>query len=254
MSIKSNVKHLITSNQAVSQLFYACFKEKIFINVKNQKIGYYMNPLFGRSLQGIDLNGEYEGPFLSRLVDDLLEFEEEICYLDIGGGYGLDIVVIDSFIKDKISYFTFEPDKFYQIYLKKNVSDIPVKIVEKFVGDRTAGNSIAIDDFCKAEQLEPTHIKIDIEGAEIYALKGMLDTIKKYQPRLYIEFHEVFIKERLKMNQSAIEEFFQILTEIGYKIEFNSHHYPLFSGSSQVYDYNWLEEKPNDMLYAVVCK
>ena len=253
-AIKSKVKNLISSNIVTSELFYSFFKDKISINVRDKSISYYMNPLFGRSLQGIDINGEYEGPFLSRLIEDMLDFEGKICYLDIGGGLGLDILVVDSFLKDKGSYFTFEPDKFSQIYLKKNVSGIPVKIIEKFVSDKSDKDSITIDNFCKAENIQPTHIKIDIEGAEIYALKGMLDTIKNYQPKLYIEFHEIFIRNRLKLNQSAIQEFFQTLSELGYEMEFNSHHYPLFSGSSEVYDYNWLSEKPNDMLYAVICK
>ena len=253
-AIKSKVKNAISSNRVTSELFYSFFKDKISINVRDRSISYYMNPLFGRSLEGIDINGEYEGPFLSRLIEDMLDFEGQICYLDIGGGLGLDVLVVDSFLEERGSYFTFEPDKFSQIYLKKNLSGIPVKIVEKFVGDRSGADSITIDDFCEAENIKPTHIKIDIEGAEIYALKGMLDTIKNYKPKLYIEFHEIFIIKRFKLNQSAIQEFFQTLNEMGYKMEFNSHHYPLFSGSSKVYDYNWFPEKPNDMLYAVICE
>ncbi|MEM8675102.1 MAG: hypothetical protein AAGF83_14695 [Cyanobacteria bacterium P01_G01_bin.67] len=72
-------------------------------------------------------------------------------------------------------------------------------------------------------------------------------------PRLYIEMHEIFIRNCLQQDQSAIEEFFQTLTEVGYKLEFNSHHYPLFASKSNVYDYNWIAEKPNYQLCAVVC-
>lgn len=253
-TIKSTVKNVISSNKIISEIFYSFFKDKVSIKVRDRSISYYMNPLFGRTLQGIDINGEYEGPFLSRLIEDLLDFKGEICYLDIGGGFGLDILVVNSFLKEKGSYFTFEPDKFSQIYLRKNVAGIPIKIVEKFVGDKSGKDSITIDDFCRIENIKPTHIKIDIEGAEIYALKGMLDTIKSCKPRLYIEFHEIFIRNRLKLDRSAIQEFFRTLSEFGYEIEFNSHHYPLFSGSSEVYDYSWLSDKPNDILYAVVCK
>lgn len=255
-NVKSTVKNIISSNQVFSNAFYALFKEKISINVKEKSISYYMNPLFGRSLPGIDINGEYEGPFVSRLIDDMLNFQKEakICYLDIGGSFGFDILLLDSFLNDDISYFTFEPDKFSHIYLKKNISGIPVRIIEKFVSNRSKQDSVSIDDFCEAEDIKPTHIKIDIEGGEIYALKGMVNTLKKHKPRLYIEMHEIFIRNRFKMEQSAIEHFFQTLKDLGYEMEFNSHHYPIFSGSSKVYDYSWFSEKPNSELYAVVCK
>ena len=255
-TVKSTVKDAVSANKLVSNLFYSLFKEKISINVQDKSISYYMNPLFGRSLPGIDINGEYEGPFLSRLINDMIEYQAkaEICYFDIGGSFGFDILVLDSFLQENVTYFTFEPDKFSRIYLKKNVSGIPVQIIEKFVSDKSDGDYITIDDFCVAENVAPTHIKIDIEGGEIYALKGMIDTLKKHKPRLYIEFHEIFIRNRFKLEQSAIQEFFDTLSGLGYEMEFNSHHYPLFSGTSKVYDYNWVAQKPNDQLYAVVCQ
>lgn len=253
--IKSTVKDFIGSNEVVASLFYVFFKEQVSIKVQERQIKYYMNPLFGRPLQGIDRNGEYEGPFLNRLIEDLLNFPQEkpICYLDIGGSFGFDVLVLDEFLSKPATCYTFEPDKFSQIYLKRNVKGIPVEIIDKFVAAKSDDHSITIDDFCAANNVIPTHIKIDIEGGEIYALPGMIETLKKYKPRLYIELHEIFIRNRFNQDQSAIEEFWQTLTDLGYELEFNSHHYPLFAGSSDVYDYHWSKEKPNDQLYAAVC-
>lgn len=255
-SVKATAKNIIASNTVFGNLYFAFFKEKISISVKDKTISYYMNPLFGKTLKAIDRNGEYEGPFLSRMIDDMIDFQKEanVCYLDIGGSFGFDILVLDAFLEDNNTYITFEPDKFCRIFLRKNVANIPVKIVDKFVSDRSSQNSVSIDDFCEANGIEPTHIKIDIEGGEISALKGMIKTLEKHKPKIYIEMHEIFIRNRLGMEQREIENFFNTLTELGYEMEYNSHHYPLFSGSSDVYDYSWFAEKPNSELYAVVCQ
>ena len=46
-----------------------------------------------------------------------------------------------------------------------------------------------IDDFCRQRNVTPDFIKMDIEGAELSALKGGIETIKKYRPQLAISIY-----------------------------------------------------------------
>lgn len=48
----------------------------------------------------------------------------------------------------------------------------------------TAVPAITIDEYCKAQRIVPNFIKMDIEGAELAALRGASQTIKQYKPKL----------------------------------------------------------------------
>lgn len=52
-----------------------------------------------------------------------------------------------------------------------------VTIVEKYVGDKTSGNFVTIDDFLSTYPKETLFIKMDIEGAERIALEGARQTL-----------------------------------------------------------------------------
>lgn len=47
-------------------------------------------------------------------------------------------------------------------------------------------NCIRLDDWFKENNVEPTFIKMDIEGAEVGALKGAAEAIKRLKPKLAI--------------------------------------------------------------------
>jgi FkbM family methyltransferase len=55
-------------------------------------------------------------------------------------------------------------------------------------------------------------IKIDIEGAELFALKGMLNTLKKFKPVLLLEISE----NVLKGNSISSSDVFNFLDQLGY--------------------------------------
>ena len=72
---------------------------------------------------------------------------------------------------------------------------------------------VTLDDDIPASQLPPPDfIKIDIEGMELPALKGMAGTLRRHYPELYIEMHGATIAQKDE-NVQAIVAF---LTGIGY--------------------------------------
>jgi len=71
-------------------------------------------------------------------------------------------------------------------------------------------DAIRIDDFVTAQKLERVDlIKLDVEGVEEVALRGMQQTIKKFKPTLFIEV--------LDNRSDLITELKQLL-ELGYRV------------------------------------
>ncbi|MCS6818689.1 MAG: FkbM family methyltransferase [Chitinophagales bacterium] len=50
-------------------------------------------------------------------------------------------------------------------------------------------STLSLDDFVANNSIKPDFIKIDIEGAESLAVRGLLQTIEKHRPEIFIELH-----------------------------------------------------------------
>ena len=75
-------------------------------------------------------------------------------------------------------------------------------------GDADGGvRSIALDDFVESHSLLPSLVKIDIEGAEIHALRGFARTIAAHHPTIIFE-HNVANDEALTFLRAAGYEAF----------------------------------------------
>ena len=62
--------------------------------------------------------------------------------------------------------------------------------------------------------LEPNFIKMDVEGAELDALKGMEQTLNKYHPTIVMEYHPPSIEEK----GDNPKEIYDLLKSLDYKI------------------------------------
>lgn len=71
-----------------------------------------------------------------------------------------------------------------------------------------------LDNYCEKHHLEPTFLKIDVEGNELEVLKGGINTLKKNKPKILIE------SEERHVGQEKVKEVFSYLENLGYNGKF----------------------------------
>ena len=199
---------------------------------------------------GIDKEGRYEAPLLEKFFETL---NSNSVVLDVGANVGLYSLIAG---KKTQNIHSFEPDPYYAYLLEKNVrySNINAAIVRKFVGDKSTSKMTTIDTYCRGKNICPTHIKMDVEGYEMLVLRGMNRTLTRYKPKLFIEFHERIIRERLKFSKQDINNFFEFLKEHGYNMIFNGHHYEMHNSKNRSYNFEWHSIPPNNINYACIAE
>lgn len=72
-----------------------------------------------------------------------------------------------------------------------------------------------LDDYCEAQRIDRIDaVKMDIQGAEVAALRGFRQTLERIRPQwLVIEFSP----EHLRAAGSGTEDFWSILDQLGYE-------------------------------------
>jgi len=83
------------------------------------------------------------------------------------------------------------------------------------VGENGHTLAVSVDSLVESLSLPRLDwIKMDIEGAEVEALRGSLKTLLRYKPILWVEFHD------------TLEELKELLAEANYEIKGEVHHEP----------------------------
>jgi FkbM family methyltransferase len=179
----------------------------------------FFNPLYRRGIAGrlplllsiynflyrrLNILGLYE-PGTVKLVKKLLK--DGMTFLDLGAHRGYYTLLASKLVGEKGRVFAFEPAPENFALLKTNVKGRSnVTLVQKAVSNKsgtarfflsaknTANHSLydtgdnrelvdvevtSLDDFFKGKDSKIDFIKMDIEGAELTALEGMAELIKK---------------------------------------------------------------------------
>lgn len=96
----------------------------------------------------------------------------------------------------------------FHLASQENLGMSSIREHDNMSGAAIEVQAISLDSFIDSNNIEKVDfIKIDIEGAELHALKGMVQTIRKHQPVLLVEISEGVLKEESDRNQ--IFKFFE---------------------------------------------
>ncbi len=81
-----------------------------------------------------------------------------------------------------------------------------------YPGQVMSVRTISIDGLCEDLKLKPNLIRIDVEGAELHVIRGALQTLKRFRPKLLLTFHpDDFVN-----SQAAYQELLSLLETCGY--------------------------------------
>ncbi len=177
---------------------------------------------------------------------------------DVGANIGYVSLLLAKRVGENGKVFSFEPLPDNQERLQKNVAlnpNLSVRLIPKAVADKAGETTflvhssggmgklqgsfgknvdfatqmevetIGLDDFVyKEKNAAPNIIKIDIEGGEVQALKGMQRLLKKAKPILLIELH----------GHEAAHAAWTVLREADYNLYFMRAGYPKITAPEEL--------------------
>lgn len=91
-------------------------------------------------------------------------------------------------VSDKVGFIDFHESDF-ETHPKNSI----LKTHE--FGKKRSVPTITIDDYCQKHKIIPEVMKIDIEGAEFFALMGAKNTLVEYKPLIFLSLHPRELKE-----------------------------------------------------------
>ena len=214
------------------------------VKVCGEEFDILISPHRGTVDNEIFLQGSYEPEFLKLIKNNL---DKGDTFVDIGANIGQHSLFASEVVEQKGKVISFEPipliydqfntsiaennkrNKCENIYLYNYAcgekdyetviytSDINMgasSMVDKSRGKQVSIKVIKADEILKLENRVDL-IKIDVEGYEYEALIGLEETIKKFHPKVIIEYSPCYYVNEKEVSKRLILEFF---LERGYEI------------------------------------
>jgi len=161
-------------------------------------------------------HGVYE-PVLTRRLCKV--FDAGTVFYDIGSRYGYYSVLASKCGVPEKGIHCFEPDIENFHVLRRNHRNENVQLNRTRVTNAPAKGAVSADSYLEAHR-PPSHVKIDIEGAEYDALRGMCDCLQQHAPKVYVEMHP----HRLPDFDASPRMVFDLLERVGYEIRVEPDH------------------------------
>lgn len=184
-----------------------------------------------------------------RFLSMMLNVKQGDVFFDIGAEFGAISAMIQKYLKPKMVLFEPTREFFKSIKLiwemnnleepiifhgfvsdKAPVMEVPVlywkdiepKEIEAMAylnlnneAQKKRAPIVTIDDYVRKTELIPNALNIDVEGSELLVLRGAIDTLKRYGPRLWISIHP----DLLKWYGHNKKQIFSLLKKLGYVVE-----------------------------------
>ena len=226
-------------------------KENENFNLKlADSVNVSIDPNINFSLIGIDprstmkksINnyGCYEPLMVKKILKNVQE--TDIVY-DIGAHIGYYSSIFNKVTRSK-EVVSLEPDFYSSNLIKRNTNERGI-VVNKFIGSKLGYNTTTLNDLSSMLNLEPSVIKMDIEGFEVEAFDGGWEIIRNLRPQIFLEIHPKLINKR---NPTAFKKLIDELFKL-YNMEYARNHWGQIKGE-ETFHSEWEKATP-DIIFKI---
>ena len=221
--------------------FYLQLADSVNVSI-DSNISFSLIGIDSRSTMQKSINnyGCYEPLMVEKILKNVRE--TDIVY-DIGAHIGYYSSIFNNVIKSK-EVVSIEPDFYSSNLIKRNTNERGI-VVNKFIGRELGYNTTTLNDLSSMLNLEPSVIKMDIEGFEVEAFEGGWEVIRDLRPQIFLEIHPKFIHKR---NPRAFEKLVDELFKL-YNMEYARNHWGKIKGE-ETFQTGWERATP-DIIFKV---
>ncbi len=188
--------------------------------------------------------GEFFEPAIANVARQYIK--EDSIVLDVGANFGQMSLMFSQLVGKNGQVLSFEADDYIFYILEQNIKAnnchnikpflravysktgeimlYPVQDFKRFDSYGSYGidpnategrqiETIAIDDL-KIDR-EVSFMKVDVQGSDLFAMQGAIETIKKYKMPIIFEFEQQFQKEF----NTCFQDYLDFIASINYKVE-----------------------------------